>query len=83
MHGALFDTLLEASLDDAVDVDARRMNLARRKLARLDDLLDLDDGDLARRGGQGIEVLRRMAIDHVTVAIGFPALDDGEAATIF
>src|SRR5215831_7732799 len=57
--GPLLDRLLEGRAgDDALHVDARRVDLVGLEVARLDELLDLGDGDL--RGGRhhGVEVAR-------------------------
>ena len=49
-HGALLDRLLVlGALDDALHEDAGRVHLVGVELARLDQLLDLGDGDLAGR----------------------------------
>src|SRR3546814_1268492 len=69
------DTTLFRS-DDAVNVDAGRVDLGGVDLAGLDDLLDFNHGDLPGCGRQRVEVLRRVAIDDIAVAVGLPAFDD-------
>src|SRR3989304_4861922 len=50
--------------DQAVGVDAGRRDLVRAELARLDDLLDLGDGDGGRGRHGRVEVARRVAVDE-------------------
>src|SRR5690554_8207619 len=54
------------------------MDLVGTQLPGLNDLLNLDDSDLAAGRRQRIEVLGGIAIHHVAITVGLPALDDGE-----
>ena len=57
LHGAKLDAFLVlAALDDAVDEDARRVDLVRIQLADFDELLDLGDADRATSGDHRVEV---------------------------
>lgn len=51
-----------------------------RQLARRHDLFNLYHRNAPGGGHQRVKVLRRMAIDHVAVPVGFPALNQGEIA---
>src|SRR5690554_7664233 len=54
------------------------MDLVGTQLPGLNDLLNLDDSDLAAGRRQRIEVLGGIAVHHVAITVGLPALDDGE-----
>mmetsp|Transcript_4092 Transcript_4092/g.14449 ORF Transcript_4092/g.14449 Transcript_4092/m.14449 type:complete len:210 (-) Transcript_4092:577-1206(-) len=72
------NALLELlSLDDALDIDARDVDLVGVELALLDDLLHLGNGDLAGGGHVGVEVPRRAPEDEVAGRVGLPGLDEG------
>src|SRR5918995_4338371 len=60
LHRTLLDPLLDvlANGNDALDVDAGQVDLVRIQLTRLDQLLDLRDGDPAGHRGQRVEVPR-------------------------
>src|SRR6185436_10870244 len=78
-EGAELDALLELrALDDAVDVDARRVDLVGIELAHLDQLLDLGHRDLAAGGDHRVEVARGLAVDEVARLVALPCLDHGE-----
>ncbi len=61
-------------------VDAGGVDVVRIELAHLDELLDLGDGDLGRRGHHRVEVHRRVPVDEVAEAVASPRLDDREVA---
>src|SRR4029077_1204792 len=56
--------------DDAIYEDAGRDDRLGVQLARVDDLGDLDDRDLARHRHRRAEVSRRFIIEDVAVGIG-------------
>src|SRR5690606_21578737 len=64
-------------VDDAVDVDARQVDLVRVDRADLDDLLDLGHADLAGHGAGRVEVARGLAEHQVAGRVGLPRLDQG------
>ena len=77
--GAELDALLVLrALDDAVDVDARRVDLVGIELAHLHQLLDLGHRHLAAGGDHRVEVARGLAVDEVARLVALPGLDDGE-----
>jgi hypothetical protein len=77
LHGAELDALLVIrALDDAVDIDARRVDVIRRELPHLDELLDLGDADLAAGGDHRVEVPRGLAEDEVAGLVALPRLHD-------
>lgn len=45
--------------------------------ARLDEFLDLGDGDPARHGGQRVEVVGGLVEDQVAVGVAAPRVDEG------
>src|SRR5512140_3399683 len=77
-HGLAFDPLLARRHDDALDEDARRVDLVGVDLADLDELLDLRDRDLPRGGRHRVEVSRRLPVDEVSEPVGLPRGDEGE-----
>uniref|UniRef100_A0A0N4ZXT0 PE-PGRS family protein n=1 Tax=Parastrongyloides trichosuri TaxID=131310 RepID=A0A0N4ZXT0_PARTI len=73
----LLDALfIDGREDDAVDIDARRVDGVGIEGAFGDDLLDLDHGGLSGRRHVRIEVARRLAEHQVPGRIGPPGLDD-------
>src|SRR5580698_8857927 len=78
---ALLDRLLVArALEHALDVDRRQVDMVGVELADLDELLDLDDRDLAGLRAQRVEVARRLAEHEVAPAVALPRLYDRELA---
>src|SRR5215468_10664102 len=78
---ALLDRLVVAgALEDPLDVDRRQVDAIGVELADLDELLDLDDRDLAGLRAQRVEVARGLAKQQVAPAVAFPRLDDREVA---
>src|SRR5262252_343861 len=74
--GPLLDRFLEArSGDDALHVDAGRVDAVGLELAGLDQGLDLGDGDASRGRHHRVEVARGLSIDQVAEAIALPRLD--------
>src|ERR1700710_2002622 len=66
--GAELDLLaLDADLDDALHVDPGEVDVVGADLARLDELLDLGDGDPPGHAGQRVEVPRGLVEDQVAV----------------
>jgi hypothetical protein len=59
-------------------IDARQVDLVRVQLAGLDDLLHLDDADLAGHRRQRVEVARGLAKQQVAGLVGLPRLDQGQ-----
>ena len=79
--GERLPVILGTGDDDAVDQDARDLDLARVEAAPLGDALDLDDDDAAgvvRGGGDGEHLQREGLLLHrdVAVGIGGRAADD-------
>src|SRR5579862_1020571 len=60
---------LRADAHDALHEDAGEVHLFRIDLARLDQLFNLHDGDVARHRAQRIEVARRFVKDEITGAV--------------
>src|ERR1700739_417724 len=80
-HGALFNAFqIIGTLEDGVDVDARRVNLIWGQVTGLNELFDLGD-DVIRSGGHhGIEVTRGFAEDEIAPAVSLPGLDESKIA---
>ena len=73
LHGAELDPLFVAfSLDDAVDEDARRVDLVGIELADLDELLDFGDADFAAARDHRVEVPRGFSKDEVAGFVALP-----------
>jgi len=73
---ALFDALFRIRIDDdPLHENAGGMHRVRVDFSDFDNLLHLDNGDLAGHGAKRIEVAGRAAIDEVARAVGFPGLD--------
>jgi len=69
-RGGALDALSgRPDLDDTLHVDARRVDLFGIDLARLDQLLDLGDGDSAGHRAKRVEVARCFVKDQVAVAV--------------
>src|SRR5262249_14650628 len=80
-HRSLLDRLFVLrALEDALHVDAGRVDLIGVELSDVDELLDLGDGDAPGGGAHRVEVARRLSIDEVAPAVALPRLDDGEVA---
>src|SRR5580698_8536991 len=78
-HRPPFDPLfVVGSLEDALHVDAWRVNLVRIELARLDQKLDFGNRDPAGGRHHGIEVPRRLAINEIAPAIALPRFNERE-----
>ena len=54
------------------------MDLVGIQLARLDQFLDLGDGDLPGHGHHGVEIPGRPLEDEVSVGIPFPGFHQGK-----
>ena len=67
-----------APCDDALDVDPGRVDAVGIELARLDQDLDLGDGDAPGGGDHRVEVAGGLPVDQVAEAIALPGLDDGQ-----
>ena len=65
-------------MHEALDKDARGVDLVGVELAGLDDDLGFGDGDLAAGGGEGVEVAGCAAVDEVAEGVGLPGFDEGE-----
>ena len=77
MHGAELDALFVArALDDAVDEDARRVDLVGIQLADLDELLDFGHADLAASGDHRVEVPRGFSKNEVAGFVALPRLHE-------
>src|SRR2546430_383773 len=75
-NGAELDALLVAlALDDAIDVDSRRMDPVGIELAHLDQLLHFRHGEIAAGGDHGVEVARGHPIDEIPGLVALPCLD--------
>ena len=76
-HCTEFDTLLVfLALDDAVDVDARHVDVVRIELTHGNQMLDLGHADLAAGGDHRIEVACGFAKQQIAVCVALPRLDD-------
>src|SRR5579884_4482688 len=76
-QGALLDPLLEiGARDDALHENAGCVDLVAVDLARLDQVLDLDDRHPSGRCHDRVEVARRLAEDEVALLVGLPGVDD-------
>src|SRR4051812_41475116 len=64
-------------LNHSAHIDARRDDELRVELARLHDLLSLDDRGPSCRGHDFVEVATRLAVDKVAGAVGLVSFDDG------
>ena len=62
-------------MHDAVHIDAGQMDVVRRDLADLDNLLHFHDADLARSGCGRVEVARRQAELQIAALVGAVCLD--------
>ena len=79
LDGADLDALLVGgTLEDAVHVDARRVDLVGIELPHPNQLLDLGDGDFPTGGDHGVEVARGFSVDEVAQAVAFPGLHQGD-----
>src|SRR5690606_12558301 len=76
--GDPLDALFVHALKDAVDVDARRVDVVGIEPTHFDQLLDLGHRHLAGRGHHRIEVPGGLSIDEVALGIALPGLDDGQ-----
>src|SRR5258708_31617362 len=80
-NGALLDLLVVGrAAEDAIDENARRVDVVGVELADLDQLLDLSDAYLRSRRHHRVEVPRRLAIDEVAGLVALPRLDEGQVA---
>ncbi len=52
------------------------LDLVGIQFARFDEILDLGDGDAARRRGRRIEVPGALPVDEVAVPIALPCVDE-------
>src|SRR5438045_8529988 len=63
-------------MHDALHENSWRVNLVGLDLARLDQLLDLRDGHLARGGHDRVKVARGLSVHEIAFAVAFPGMDD-------
>src|SRR6202012_3987348 len=78
-RGPLLDRLLAGlRLHDALNEDPRRVDMVGVDLARLDQLLNLGDGDLARHRDQRAEVAGRLVEHQVAVPVTAGRADQRE-----
>src|SRR5690606_20423443 len=77
---SFFGAVFGGAPDQAGHGGGGGVELRRVQLAGFDDLFHFHHGDASGHGGQRVEVLRGVAVDHVAVVVGLPALDDGEVA---
>src|SRR5688572_4799840 len=77
-HRALLDPLHPRRHDHPMHEAPRRVDASRIQRARLDELLDLGDADVAGRRGDRIEVARAVSIDEVAEPVAAPRGDEGE-----
>src|SRR6267143_6224203 len=69
-HGAALDFLFVVrALEDGVYEDAGGVDLVRRELAEIDELLDFGDHVVSGGGHHGIEVARGFSVDEIAPAI--------------
>jgi hypothetical protein len=74
---ALLDALLGArDVDDALDVDSGGDDVVGIDLARLDQMLDLGDGEPGRGRHHRIEIARRLAVDEIAFRVARPSVDE-------
>ena len=64
------------SLNDAIDVNARRVNLIGIELADLDELFDFGDANFAAGRDHRIEVPRRFSKNEVAGFVALPRFDE-------
>src|SRR6266702_6423500 len=78
-HGALLDALLGVDdVYDALHENAGRDDMIRIELPRLDQMLDLGDGDLPGGRHDRIEVARGLAVDEIAFGVAHEGMDDRE-----
>src|SRR5271165_1422474 len=77
---ALDALLVALALEDAVNIDAGRVNVVRIERPARDELLDLRDGHRGGSGHHRVEVHRRVPVDEVAEAVAPPRLHDREVA---
>src|SRR5260370_28804469 len=77
LHRTKLDAFLVArALDDAIDEDARRVDLVGIKLADLDELLYLGNADFAATGDHLVEVPRGFSLNEVAGFVALPCLHE-------
>src|SRR5271154_3200073 len=75
---ALLDPLQGVwDVNDALNVNARGDDMVAVDLARLDQMLDLGDGEPAGRRHHRIEVARRLSVDEIAFGVALPGMDEG------
>src|SRR6185503_12951230 len=78
---SLFDSLGSIGpLEDPVHEDAGRDHVVRIDLARLDQLLDLDERHVPRGRGHRVEVSRGHSVDEIPHRVALPGLHEREVA---
>src|SRR5262245_54135302 len=63
------------NVDDALHIDARRVNLIRVDLARFEQMLDLGDCDFPGRGHHRVEIARRLPVHKIAFGVALPSVD--------
>src|SRR6185503_3492230 len=80
---SLFDSLGSIGpLEDPVHEDARRDHVVRIDLARLDQLLDLDERHVPRGRGHRVEVSRGHSVDEIPHRVAFQAFTNAKSPRI-
>ena len=65
-------------VDDALHIDARGVDIVGVDLARLHQVLDLGDRDLAGGRHHGVKIARGLAKDEIALGIALPCMDQGD-----
>src|SRR5215469_9422606 len=69
-----------SALENRVDVDAWRVDLIGRQVARLDEMFEFGNDVIGGGGHHGIEVARGLVKDEVAPAVTLAGLNEGEIA---